>query len=58
MNQALILKYIYTEPIGGQKPKFSEDVNFKGITRDIENSVTLTCPAQSFPIPSFRLVNM
>ena len=40
--------------VGGQKPKFSEDVNSKSITRDVQNSVTLICPAQSFPTPSFR----
>ena len=31
-------------------------MHFKGIIRNVENSVTLTCPAQSFPTPSFRLV--
>ena len=42
--------------MGGTKPKFSEDVNFKGISREIAKSVTLTCPAQSYPTPAFRSV--
>ena len=45
------------EPVGGTKPKFSEDVNFKGIAREIAKSVTLTCPAQSYPTPAFRQVS-
>ena len=50
----IIFKNCCIEPVGGQKPKFSEDVNSKSITRDVQNSVTLICPAQSFPTPSFR----
>ena len=44
------------EPIGSSKPKFSEDINSKGITREQSKETTLVCPAQSFPLPSFRLV--
>ena len=47
----------YSEPIGSSKPKFSEDINSKGITREQSKETTLVCPAQSFPLPSFRLVN-
>ena len=46
----------YLEPIGSSKPKFSEDINSKGITRQKLNAVTLVCPAQGFPLPSFRFV--
>ena len=48
--------FVYLEPIGSAKPKFSEDINSKGITREESKETTLVCPAQSFPLPSFRLV--
>ena len=48
--------FCYTEPIGSAKPKFSEDINSKGITRQEAKAVTLVCPAQAFPLPSFRFV--
>ena len=47
---------IFVEPIGSAKPKFPEDISFKGITRVQNNEVTLLCPAQGYPIPAFRLV--
>ena len=50
------LYFICVEPIGSAKPKFSEDISLKGIIRMESNAVTLVCPAQSFPVPSYRLV--
>ena len=50
------LYFICVEPIGSAKPKFSEDISLKGIIRMESNAVTLVCPAQSFPLPSYRLV--
>ena len=52
-----LITVAYSEPIGSSKPKFSEDINSKGITREQSKETTLVCPAQSFPLPSFRLVN-
>ena len=46
---------IISEPIGGQKPKFSENVHSKSIIREVKYPVTLECPAQGFPLPAFRL---
>ena len=48
----------FLEPIGSAKPKFSEDINSKGITREQSSETTLVCPAQSFPLPSFRSVQI
>ena len=48
----------FLEPIGSAKPKFSEDINSKGITREESSETTLVCPAQSFPLPSFRSVHI
>ena len=44
------------EPIGGAKPKFAQKTN--GLI-DVQKSgqpISLSCPAQGSPIPSFRLV--
>jgi hypothetical protein len=54
LAKILVLKTIISEPIGSAKPKFSDDLNSKGITRYEQNQVALICPAQAFPIPSFR----
>ena len=50
------LYFICVEPIGSAKPKFSEDISLKGLIRMESKAVTLVCPAQSFPLPSYRLV--
>ena len=47
---------LFTEPIGGAKPKFSLFTDSIQLTRTEESSICLTCPAQAFPIPAFRLV--
>ena len=46
----------YLEPIGGAKPKFSLNTESLRFTREALSSVSLLCPAQGSPIPSFRLV--
>lgn len=46
---------IYLGPIGSTKPKLSEDLNLKGMSRELGQPVTLVCPAQGFPVPAFRL---
>ena len=52
----LFLISLCSEPIGSSKPKFSEDVSLKGLNRKESNAVTLVCPSQGFPLPSFRFV--
>ena len=44
-----------TEPIGGAKPKFSMVAKGLQIVHGSKNSITLSCPAQGFPLPAFRL---
>ena len=44
------------EPIGGAKPKFSLNTESLRFTREALSSVSLLCPAQGSPIPSYRLV--
>ena len=47
--------FCYLEPIGGSKPKLSEDSKLNQIVRNREDSMALLCPAQGYPIPAFRL---
>ena len=44
------------EPIGSAKPKFPEDTNIKGIVRRLGSRLSLSCPAQAYPMPSYRSV--
>ena len=46
------------EPVGSSRPKFSEDISLKGLIREEVKTVTLVCPAQSYPLPSFRCVEI
>ena len=46
------------EPIGGSAPKFASDSESTKITRDVKQTLTLTCSAQGSPVPTFRLVNL
>ena len=48
---------MFLEPIGGAKPKFSIDIKRIHLDRSSGVSVTLTCPAQAYPLPAFRLVS-
>ena len=49
---------ISSETVGSSRPKFSEDVSLKGLIREELKTVTMVCPAQSYPLPSFRCVNV
>ena len=49
--------FFYVEPIGGSKPKFSTDDGSSSYQREEAESLSLACPAQGSPIPTFRLVN-
>lgn len=44
------------EPIGGAKPKFSSATDGLIVRYALRQSIALTCPAQGFPLPGFRLV--
>ena len=45
------------EPIGGAKPKFSSAIDGLIVGYALRQFIALTCPAQGFPLPGFRLVN-
>ena len=48
--------YIISEPIGGSKPKFSIVTDLMRYSHGKDESISLSCPAQGSPIPTFRLV--
>ena len=58
-NWGLKISFLFSqnlEPIGSAKPQLSGDTNLKGLNRHQSEQVALTCPAQGFPTPGFRLV--
>ncbi|KAF7418155.1 hypothetical protein HZH68_000808 [Vespula germanica] len=42
------------EPVATKKPKFSSDAKFAGYDRVVDQDLTLLCPAQGFPVPTYR----
>ncbi|XP_024082581.1 Down syndrome cell adhesion molecule-like protein Dscam2 isoform X26 [Cimex lectularius] len=47
-------RLVITEPVGGTRPKFQSghrSLTFDGIK---DSSLTLFCPAQAYPVPTFR----
>ena len=58
-SMTLNLKWIpplYVEPIGGTKPKFSQESESSTFTKQSGLQLSLLCPAQGAPLPSFRFV--
>lgn len=45
---------IFLEPVGVKAPKFSTDDRVNSFLRSMRESITLRCPAQGYPVPSFR----
>lgn len=45
---------IYSEPVGSVGPKLTSGDKSRSIDIYLNGSVTLLCPAQSFPVPNFR----
>lgn len=54
LEQTLKIRYSPTEPVGTKSPTLSIDTKWSGIERESNHSITLLCPAQGFPAPSFR----
>ncbi|KAL2740305.1 Down syndrome cell adhesion molecule-like protein Dscam2 [Vespula squamosa] len=46
------------EPVATKKPKFSSDFKFAGYDRVVDQDLTLLCPAQGFPVPTYRRVQI
>ncbi len=55
-TRAIYISPFSAEPIGGAKPKFSQDSKSNTFVRESGSMLSLMCPAQGSPIPSFRLV--
>ena len=56
-QQSSNVKFLFSEPIGSAKPKFGEDSDLKGMTRQEKIPAALLCPAQGYPLPAFRFAS-
>lgn len=45
---------VLLEPMGAKGPKFSSDDRVNSFIRAAGSASSLHCPAQGFPVPSFR----
>ena len=46
----------FLEPIGGAGPKFAHESKGSILVKELSQAISLSCPAQGFPVPAFRLV--
>lgn len=50
-----VLRYFrYAEPVGSVRPKFPSMDNINGLSTSSSDNIPLLCPAQGFPVPSYR----
>ncbi|XP_047359292.1 Down syndrome cell adhesion molecule-like protein Dscam2 isoform X34 [Vespa velutina] len=47
-------RLVITEPVATKKPKFSSDAKKSWYDRVVGQDLTLFCPAQGFPVPTYR----
>ncbi|CAL7934265.1 unnamed protein product [Xylocopa violacea] len=47
-------RLVITEPVASQRPKLSSTINLIGLTTNTNGSLPLFCPAQGYPLPSYR----
>ncbi|XP_043680331.1 Down syndrome cell adhesion molecule-like protein Dscam2 isoform X4 [Vespula pensylvanica] len=47
-------RLVITEPVATKKPKFSSDFKLAWYDRIVDQDLTLFCPAQGFPVPTYR----
>ncbi|XP_026825563.1 Down syndrome cell adhesion molecule-like protein Dscam2 isoform X7 [Ooceraea biroi] len=47
-------RLVITEPVGSKAPAFTGDVKGVWMEKMMASSVVLPCPAQGYPVPSFR----
>ena len=47
----------YLEPIGGAKPQFNSKSEISSYKAEEGIQFALLCPAQAYPLPSYRLEN-
>ena len=48
--------FLYSEPIGGAKPKFAQRTDGLKLVQNSNEAISLSCPAQGSPLPSFRQI--
>lgn len=48
------MKIFSTEPVGSVMPKFPTGESGRSYTSNSHSSLTLLCPAQSYPVPVYR----
>ena len=44
----------HTEPVGAKAPKFSIESTSSSFVKFLSQGFALLCPAQGYPVPSFR----
>ncbi|XP_071567217.1 Down syndrome cell adhesion molecule 1 isoform X8 [Temnothorax nylanderi] len=47
-------RLVITEPVGSVRPKFPSVSNINGLITSTNGTLPLLCPAQGFPVPSYR----
>lgn len=52
----LTLMIHFIEPIGYKAPSFATDSKISSFDRETNSMVTLLCPAQAYPYPSYRYI--
>ena len=50
--------YVFLEPVGSALPKFSSKDKINAFIAEKSTTVSLMCPAQGHPLPSFRFVGV
>ena len=49
-----VVKFRLAEPVGGSAPKFSGELKISTPEKASDEPLSLSCPAQGSPVPSFR----
>ena len=52
-----MIKHVSIEPVGGSAPKFPIESRTSDMRRSSRRTLSLSCPAQGSPSPSFRLIS-
>ena len=54
-NFSIQIELSFLEPIGGAGPKFAHESKGSILVKELSQAISLSCPAQGFPVPAFRL---
>jgi hypothetical protein len=53
----ICFQFHFVEPVGSSVPKFSSVAKTQGLEAKSNQSFTLLCPAQGYPVPAYRSVS-